>query len=64
MAKTHATGPYAQNVFNCTEKEKKKTSNHGIKFQSTKPTLNRVLNKVQQEARTVEKSLSMWEHSQ
>jgi len=60
MAKTHATGPYAQNVFNCT---KKKPSNHGIKLQSTKSTLNRGLNKVQQEAGTMEKSLSMGEHS-
>jgi len=61
MAKTHATGQYAQNVFNCTKK--KKPSNHGIKLQSTKSTLNRGLYKVQQEAGTMEKSLSRREHS-
>jgi len=42
---------------------KKKPSNHGIKLQSTKSTLNRGLNKVQQEAGTMEKSLSRREHS-
>jgi hypothetical protein len=43
--------------------KKKKPSNHGIKLQSTKSTLNRGLYKVQQEAGTMEKSLSRREHS-